>query len=162
MLAFRMAENTERPLRLADLPQETIARLRTYRYDRIIEKHEGPDSWEWLLRDERPSCTRSAPEPGPGIDDDDAPDPAELLRIAGCDVLLPIGRSHHPKLTILRAIVGDDARSLTIFLKDTTYVEKAEDEFFSAGFLAVCDRVPGEGFYIAHVYHEWFMLKPIG
>ena len=37
-----------RPLRLADLPAETIAKLKTYRYDRIIEKHEGPDKWHHL------------------------------------------------------------------------------------------------------------------
>jgi hypothetical protein len=156
-----MTENADRSLRLSDLPPETIARLKTYRYDRIIEKHEGPDDWKWLLQspDERPSWL---PEPLPGQEDRYKPDPAEFLRIAGCDVLLPIGRSHHPNITILRTIVGDDGKSLTIFLKDTTYAEDPELEFFSAGFLAVCDRVPGEPFYIAHVYHEWFMLSPIG
>ncbi len=156
-----MTESREGSLRVLDLPDETLAKLKTYRYDRILEKHEGPDDWSWCLRrlDERPSWL---PDPLPGTEDDYKPDPAEFLRIEGRDVLLPIGRSHHPNVTILRTIVGDDGKSLTIFLKDTTYVEKADDEFFSAGFLAVCDRVPGESFYIAHVYHEWFMLKPIG
>jgi hypothetical protein len=155
-----VAENPERPLRLSDLPPETIAKLKTYRYDRIIEKHEGPEDWSWLLRgpDERPSW---APEPVPGAPDDYEPDPAELLRVDGRDVLLPVGRSRHPNITILRTIVGDDEKSLTLFLKDTTYVTSHDEEFFSAGFLAVCDLVPGERFYIAHVYHEWFMLDPI-
>jgi hypothetical protein len=152
--------NAERPLRLSDLPPETIARLKAYRYDEIIEKHEGPEGWEWFLRgpDDRPSWL---PEPLPGARDDYKPDPAEFLRIAGRDVLLPVGRSHHPNITVLRAIVSDDGKSLTIFLKDTTHVASADEEFFSAGFLAVCDRVPGEPFYIAHVYHEWFMLEPM-
>lgn len=156
-----MIETTERPLRLSDLSPETITKLKTYRYDRIIEKHEGPDDWSWRLQspDERPSWL---PEPLPGQEDDYEPDPAELMRIADRDVLLPIGRSHHPNVTILRTIVGDDGKSLTIFLKDTTYADDPELEFFSAGFLAVCDRVPGEQFYLAHVYHEWFMLAPIG
>jgi hypothetical protein len=154
-------ENAERSLRISDLPPETIAKLRAYRYDRIIEKHEGPEDWEWLLRnpDERPSWL---PPPLPGTEDDYEPDPAEFMRIDGRDVLLPVGRSQHPNITILRTIVGDEGKTLTIFLKDTTYAENAELEFFSAGFLAVCDRVPGEQFYIAHVYHEWFMLEPIG
>jgi hypothetical protein len=156
-----MANDADRPLKLSDLPPETIQKLKSYRYDRIIEKHEGPDDWGYLLRDpaERPSWL---PDPLPGEEDDYRPDPAEFLRIAGRDVLLPRGRSHHPNITILRTIVGDDGKSLTIFLKDTTYADTPDLEFFSAGFMAVCDRVPGESFYIAHVYHEWFMLDPIG
>lgn len=150
-----------RPLRLADLSAETIAKLKTYRYDRIIEKHEGPDDWDYLLQDPdvRPSWL---PEPLPGKPDHYKPDPAELMHLGGRDVLLPIGRSHHPNITLVRTIVSDDGKSLTLFLKDTTYVEDPRMEFLSAGFLAVCDRVPGEAFYIAHVYHEWFMLDPIG
>jgi hypothetical protein len=161
VLPSAMTESPEPPLRLGDLPPELIEKLKTYRYDRIVEKHEGPEDWGWKLRrpDERPSW---APEPLPGQKDDYQPDPAEFLRITGRDVLLPVGRSHHPNITILRTIVGDDGKSLTLFLKDTTYSEGPADEFFSAGFLAVCDRVPGERFYIAHVFHEWFMLDPIG
>lgn len=156
-----MAHDVEGSLRLSDLPPETIAKLKSYRYDRIIEKHEGPEDWEWLLQspDERPSWL---PKPLPGQADTYEPDPAEFLRIADRDVLLPIGRSHHPNITVLRTIVSDDGASLTIFLKDTTYAEDPEMEFFSAGFLAVCDRVPGEQIYLAHVYHEWFILPPMG
>lgn len=155
-----MSESPRPLLRLSDLPPETMAKLRTYRYDQILEKHEGPEDWSYELQDPevRPSWL---PQPPPGQPDDYKPDPAEFLQIAGRDVLLPIGRSHHPNVTILRTIVGDDGESLTIFLKDTTYVDDPGMEFFSAGFLAVCDRVPGETFYIAHVYHEWFMIEPI-
>ena len=144
-----MSAAEQRPLHLADLPPETIAKLRTYKYDRIIEKHEGPERWASEL-----------PDLAPG-GENDHPDPADFLRVADRDVLLPVGRSQHPNITVSRVIVGDDGESLTIFLKDTTYVEKAEDEFFAAGFLAVCDRVPGEPFYVAHVYHEWFMMPRI-
>ena len=152
-----MTESPEPPLCLWDLPPELIEKLKTYRYDQILEKHEGPETWEWDLK--RPSW---APAPVPGQKDDYQPDPAEFLRIADRDVLLPVGRSHHPNITILRTIVGDGGKSLTLFLKDTTYSKSPKDEFLSAGFLAVCDRVPGERFYIAHVFHEWFILDPIG
>lgn len=156
-----MSEGSRRPLRLSDLPAETIARLKTYRYDRIIEKHEGPGKWSYQLQEPDAGPSR-LPPPLPGEPDPYKPDPAEFMQIEGRDVLLPIGRSRHPNVTILRTIVSDDGKSLTIFLKDTTYVDDPQYEFFSAGFLAVCDRVPGETFYIAHVYHEWFMLDPIG
>ena len=28
-----------------------------------------------------------------------------------------------------------------------------------AGFLAICDKVPGEEWFIAIVYHEWFIIE---
>ena len=60
-------------------------------------------------------------------------------------------RENHANITILRTIVSENRHSLTICLKDTTY----ETGMF-AGFLAVCDRFPGQDWYIAIVYHEWF------
>jgi hypothetical protein len=33
-------------MELAELPPETIEQIRRYRYDRIVEKHEGPERWE--------------------------------------------------------------------------------------------------------------------
>lgn len=116
-------------MRLADLSPDVRARAREMRWDRIIEKHEGPETWSY------------------SIDDGDV----EFMSIGGYDVLLPVGKEFHPNITILRLIVSEDHNSLTIFLKDTTY----ETGMF-AGFLAVCDRFPGEDWYIAIVYHEWF------
>ena len=28
-----------------------------------------------------------------------------------------------------------------------------------AGFVAICDKFPDEEFYVAIVYHEWFMVE---
>ena len=117
------------PIQLADLSQDVLARAREMRWDRIIEKHEGP--WTWA----------------PWIDNFDV----EFMNIGGYDVLLPVEKENHPNITILRLIVSEDHNTLTIFLKDTTYYEG-----MFAGFLAVCDRFPGENWYIAIVYHEWF------
>jgi len=50
--------------------------------------------------------------------------------------------------------------ALSIFFKDTTFVKERDDEWFMAGFLAVCERLPGEPFYVASVYHEWFIIEP--
>jgi hypothetical protein len=124
-------------VRLADLSPATRERLDAWRWDRIIEKHEGPWSWGDTL----------------------AYTNAEFMSIDGRDVLLPLDAEQRPNVTILRTIVGADERTLTIFLKDTTYATDPEWERFTAGFLAVCDRFPGEEFYVAVVYHEWFIIE---
>jgi hypothetical protein len=124
-------------MKLADLSLDTIAKIKSVRWDRIIEKHEGPEDWESVLRWYEP----------------------EFLTIADHWVLLPVERSHHPNITILRTIVSQDERVLPIFLKDTIYYG---DDPFSAGFLAVCEQVAGEGFFLATVYHEWFIIERSG
>ena len=120
-------------MRLADLPPELRARLEHVRYDRIIEKHEGPEQWSGVLRYAEP----------------------EFLEVDGKPVLLPIDAEHHPNLTILRAIPSADGRVLTIFLRDTTYGQ----EWYDSGFMAVCEDLFGAGFYVATVYHEWFVVE---
>jgi hypothetical protein len=123
-------------MNLSDLSPATRERLDAWRWDRIIEKHEGPETWGDILR----------------YTD------AEFIQIAGRDVLLPLDAEQRPNVTILRTIVSDDGQSLTIFLKDTTFADE-EYERFTAGFLAVCDRFPDEDFYVAIVYHEWFIIE---
>jgi hypothetical protein len=83
---------------LADLAPETLEPIRLYLWDRIIEKHEGPETWSSVLEYEDP----------------------EFMEINGRHVLLPIGREQYPNITILRVIVSEDRDVLTIFLQDTT------------------------------------------
>ncbi|MGF1515463.1 MAG: hypothetical protein ACFB5Z_17425 [Elainellaceae cyanobacterium] len=75
--------------------------------------------------------------------------------VEGRAVLLPVERSHHENVTVLRAIWSADGQSLTLFLKDTTY----GNEWYDSGFLAVCDKLVGEEFYVATLYHEWFIIE---
>jgi hypothetical protein len=123
---------------ISSLSAGAVEKIRAYRWDRIIEKHEGPEDWDFVL-------DHSAPE---------------FLVIAGRPVLLPINRNRHQNITILRSIASEDGNSLTVFLKDTTHCTGPGEEFY-AGFMAVCDRVAGEGFFIAILYHEWFMIDNI-
>ena len=123
-------------LTVANLSAEAAKKIRSYQWDRIIEKHEGPESWASML-------------------DIYAPD---FLMIAGCPVLLPIEQKRHPNITILRSIVSRDGNSLTVFLKDTTHYTDPQDEMFCTGRMAVCDRMPGEDFFLAIVFHEWFVI----
>jgi hypothetical protein len=120
-------------MKVADLSNETLAKIKTVRWDRIIEKHEGPETWESELRYGEP----------------------EFIEIEGRWVLLPVEASRHQNITILRTTWSADGNSLTLFLKDTTF----DDDMFVSGYMAVCDRPKGEEFFLAVLYHEWFIIE---
>jgi hypothetical protein len=120
-------------MKVTDLSNETLAKIKTVRWDRIIEKHEGPFRWESEF---------SYGEP-------------EFMEIEGRWVLLPVEASQHQNITILRTIWSADGNSLTLFLKDTTF----DDDWSMSGYMAVCDRLKGEEFFLAVLYHEWFILE---
>jgi hypothetical protein len=120
-------------MKVADLSEETLAKIKTVRWDRIIEKHEGPDSWDLEFECGEP----------------------EFIEIEGRWVLLPVEASHHQNITILRAIWSADGNSLTLFLKDTTF----DDHWADSGYIAVCDRIKEEEFFLAVLYHEWFIIE---
>lgn len=124
-------------MKLADLSPEVIEKIKPYRYDHFLEKHEGPWDWDSVLKYYEP----------------------EIMTIHGFPVLLPIASEQHPNIEILRCIVGEGQKSLTVFLKDRTYVSDPDEELFAAGRVAICDRFEGENFYLAIVYHEWFIVE---
>ncbi|MBC8152732.1 MAG: hypothetical protein H7Z72_07470 [Bacteroidetes bacterium] len=132
-----------------DLSPETLERLKTSRWDRIIEKHEGPDSWEWQLRQPAPDDLIYRMDP----DYDPVAETPEFMSIGGHWVLLPVGRKHHANITILHHFLSEDHTKIVIYLKDTTFY----DDWSSAGFMTICDRQP-DGFYVATLYHEWFII----
>jgi hypothetical protein len=119
-------------MKLSELPPETIAKIKQYRWDRIIEKHEGPEQWadDFRFRE------------------------LEFLMVDGRAVLLPLDKEHHPNITFLRTVWSEDGQVLTLFLQDTTFYE---DPHWS-GFVAVCEKLPDEAFFLATLYHEWFIF----
>jgi len=124
-------------MRVADLLPEVVQQIRSCRYDRIVEKHEGPEDWDAIFRyDYQP----------------------EFIQVDGYFVLLPIEGERLGNITTLRCVVSRDEQTLTIFLKDTTFAEAygvdPEEDTFYTGFLAICEKVPGQEFYLAVVYHE--------
>jgi hypothetical protein len=121
-------------MKYADLSLIAREKIQATRWDRIIEKHEGPESWESVLR----------------YDD------VEFMKVEGRWLLLPVDHSSHANITILRSIWSESGHSVTLFIKDTTY----DDDPFFSGFLAVCDKVKDEDFFLAIVYHEWFVIEP--
>ena len=122
-------------MRLSNLSAESRRRIGLLRYDRIVEKHEGPWEWSTILED------------------------CDFIKAGGRDVLLPVFAEHHQNITSLRCDFSADGRSVTLFLKDTTHTRGPEEEFFGAGFVAVCDKFEGEDFFVAVLYHEWFMVE---
>ena len=120
-------------MKFADLKSETIEKLKTRLYDRIVEKHEGPWDWKWQI--EHGEC--------------------EFIQIGEHFVLLPVYLEHFPNITILRVVESKDSKVLTVFLKDTTFY----DDDFMSGFVAVCEKFAGEEFFTAIVYHEWFIIE---
>ena len=126
-------------MKFEDIPAQVLETLKTWRYDRIIEKHEGPERWSSYLE-------YSQPDP---------------IDIAGHPVLIPREWEHPKEVTMLRWYPSPDGNSLTVFINDPTlgqYYDTA-DEWSWAGFLVIADRVAGSEVFAAVVYHEWFIVE---
>ena len=67
-------------MKLAELSQQALAKIKSVRWDRIIEKHEGPEDWAGVLRYSQP----------------------EFIMIEGHPVLLPVDKS---QIYFIRALV---------------------------------------------------------
>ena len=137
-------------LKIENISRQTREKILTFRYDRIVEKHEGPFDWKYQLggRELDANLLRHFP------DYDPIAETVQFLEIDSYDVLLPIGRKHHPNITILHHFFSQDFNKLVIYLKDTTY----EDDAFGSGYVAVCDLIQPENFYLTTLYHEWFII----
>ncbi|GAB2586754.1 hypothetical protein [Spirosoma areae] len=138
-------------MHLNELSPETFERLKKSRWDRIIEKHEGPETWDWRLekRDYPPGDFIYQIEP----DYDPIAALPEFMQVGEHWVLLPVSRKHHPNITILHYFLSEDKTKLVLYLKDTTF----DDDWSMSGFVSICDCQP-EGFYVATLYHEWFII----
>lgn len=124
-------------MKIADLSPEIIERIKQIRYDQFLEKHEGP--WDWASEFEYG-------EP-------------EFMQFASFDVLLPLEKKQFLNITLLRLIVSSDTKTLTIFLKDTTYYSDSdEDHLFNTGRIAICEKMNGTEFYVATLFHACFIV----
>ena len=136
-----------------DLSPSLLATLKKTRFDRIVEKHEGPETWDWELPDEARKEEMKKMYGNSDMDFNfDAH--ADFMTIGGVQVLLPITYERHKNITILHYFFSEDRHKIVLYIKDTTY----DDCVWGAGFLAICDKYPDEPFYIATLYHEWFII----
>ena len=79
-------------MKLSSLSRAVLERVNAYKWDGIIEKHEGPFDYGSFNRFTDP----------------------DFMTTAGFNVLLPVDRLHHPNITILRCIESADGNTLTI------------------------------------------------
>ena len=142
-------------MKLADLSETTRQKVAKVRWDRIVEKHEGPFDWQCILDDDS--------EPDFFVAGTDLSrfarkieDVPEFLIVDDRPILLPIPRKYHQNIEISRTIWSADGNSVTIFLTDTTF----STDWFEIGYLAVCDKVAGENFWLTILYHERFVIEP--
>ena len=123
-------------MKLTELSPQAIRKFQSLKWDGILEKHEGPFTWSDTLHYRDP----------------------DFLIISGRPVLLPLGRDHHPHIAVIRCDVREDGGSLTLFFKDTTYCDDSEEDLF-CGYVAVCDRIEDEKFFVAFLLHEWYIIN---
>ena len=86
---------------------------------------------------------------------------ANFLNFNGFNVLLPVPRTHHPYIRLVRLIPSADEKSLTLFLHDSFHQEWFRDAWGARyGFLAVADRYQNFGcdFYLASYYHFSYLI----
>jgi hypothetical protein len=136
-------------LKIENLSKATKDKIGKIRWDRFIEKHEGPFAWEGEFR------TELSPEMRKHFDNyDPVAETPQFIEIGSYDVLLPLGRKHLPDITILDHFFSQDLKRLVIYLTDTTY---HEDDLF--GYVAICDLISPENFYLTTFYHEWLKTE---
>jgi hypothetical protein len=86
----------------------------------------------------------------------------DFLTLGGYDLLLPIPREQHPKVSLLWLIPSPDRQILTLYLKNMQWAEWYPGSPWSAvGFVAVCERAPAAEWYVAILYHEVFLRSDL-
>ena len=118
-------------MHIGEISEDTLNKIKPMRFDLFIEKHEGPFEWSSFLK---------------YYDID-------FFDINDFNVLLPLDKSRHANIKIRRCIVSEDQQTLTVFLTDSTFESNPYD-----GYVAICDKVIGEVFYLTVFYHEWYVI----
>ena len=140
-------------MKLADLPREVIEDLcqdDSWRLDidpGFDSKHEFWMVWRHFV---------ALPEEPPPYSEATEDDLADFLNVNGFDLLLPVPRTHHPNIRIIRLIPSADRQTLTLFLHDSFHESWFTDSWGARyGFLAVADHYQKYDcdFYLASYYH---------
>ena len=145
-------------MKLADLPSEAIEDLCQEDHWRLDidpgfdAKHEFFLSWRYFI---------ALPENSSPYYESTEADLADFLTFDGFEVLLPVPRSHHPNIELIRQIPSAGNQTLTLFLQDSFHESWFNDEWAARyGFLAVADRYQKFGcdFYLASYYHFSYLI----
>ena len=131
-------------MKLANLPQDVIDRG-------FHAKHEFFLSWNSFVTLSQNSYYQSTEE-----------DLAEFIEYENRFILLPVERSHHPDMSIIRGMISTDMQSITLIIQDSHYSEWFTEESDARyGFLAIADRYQKFNcdFYLANYYHFSYLVN---
>lgn len=146
-------------MKITELPTEVIDDLcqeDKWRLDidpGFDAKHEFWMKWQHFIK---------LPEESFSYSETSEDDLAEFIKFNGFDILLPVSRSHHPNIELIRLIPSSDEKTITLFLHDSFYEDWFTDSWGARyGFLAVADRYEkfGYSFYLASYYHFCYLLN---
>lgn len=146
-------------MKITELPTEVIDDLcqeDKWRLDidpGFDAKHEFWMNWQHFIKLSEESFSYSE------ISEDDL---AEFINFNDFDILLPVSRSHHPNIELIRLIPSSDEKTITLFLHDSFYEDWFTDSWGARyGFLAIADRYEklGCSFYLASYYHFCYLLN---
>ncbi|BAZ07174.1 hypothetical protein [Calothrix sp. NIES-3974] len=146
-------------MKLAELPKQVIDDLSQkdkWRLDidpGFDAKHEFWMNWGHFI---------TLPEESFAYYEKTEDDLAEFINFHGLDILLPVSRSHHPDIELIRLIPSADGNTVTLYLHDSFYKDWFTTEQDARyGFLAVADRYKkfGCNFYLASYYHFCYLIN---
>ncbi len=146
-------------MKLADLPTEVIQDLCSEQRCRLDidpgfdSKHEFWMTWQHFL---------TIPEQNSSLFEKTEDDLADFLNFNGFNVLLPVPRTHHPHIQLIRLIPSSDERTLTLLIHDSFHQDWFSDSWGARyGFLALAESYSqfGTDFYVANYYHFSYLVN---
>jgi len=82
---------------------------------------------------------------------------SDFLLIKNRPVLLPVPKKNHLNIKTIKIIISDNDHNAIIYLSDKTYYPQAARKM-DTGYLAICERVTDEAYYITTFYHNWYYI----
>jgi len=115
-------------MKLSELSEEVREKIKSHNWKKMVGTRESSSSsWEYILDFYNP----------------------ELVDIEGYHVLLPMRKDRFSSQTIQRCIPSADGNTLTLSFQDLSYGDDSEPHF-----LAICDKLPGEDFFLTTTLYE--------
>jgi hypothetical protein len=141
---------------ISDIPTETLNAIKKLRYDRILEKHEGPWTWESALKYDNACIVQFKNKNQTFVE---------------FTVLMPFPEHHKAQIKTVFCADAEHEGVKTIFFTCPSLAgyDETETNLQWCGFCAVCREIsiPGTDwlenaapFYVTVLLHETFLIEP--
>jgi len=114
-------------MKLSEFSEEVRDKRKSHSWENIIGTHGSSSPWGFILDFDNP----------------------ELVDIEGYHVLLPMRKECFSSQTIQRCIPSADGNTLILSFQDLSYGDDSEPHF-----LAICDKLPGEYFFLTTTLYK--------